>query len=204
MHRRAIFDVQMVPWKLRKLWREFFDASTFIYGIDIDPSCPTFTRDAHMKSIILDTNVQEVWVDRVSFGEGWLGWFPSWRLCSCLNVVWYEHLSWMEFIVVHWQLNLHDFIDWSSMRLYETHMLCVCVCSFSTALYDYLCFRLYWPPFLLWFRPRMWWQLCMTYALMSSLMMVVIQTFVFGSPSKVCSLKALIFWVVLIVSEFCS
>lgn len=44
----------------------------------------------------------------------------------------------------------------------------------------------------LWFC-RTWWQLCMTYALMLSLMMVVIQTFVFGNPSKVCSLKALMF-----------
>lgn len=72
----------MLPWKLRKLWREFFDASTFIYGIDIDPSCPTFTRDAHMKSIILDTNVQEVAVGWPRGGFSYFACFSSLGDCG--------------------------------------------------------------------------------------------------------------------------
>ena len=42
-----------------KLWREYFDAGAFIYGMDIDHGCPTFPRDGHIKSIFLDTNNRE-------------------------------------------------------------------------------------------------------------------------------------------------
>ena len=38
-----------------KIWREYFNASTFIYGMDIDPGCPTFPNDAHIKSLIVDS-----------------------------------------------------------------------------------------------------------------------------------------------------
>ncbi|CAL1149115.1 unnamed protein product [Cladocopium goreaui] len=56
---RNVLEIGIKKGGSMKLWREFFDASAFIYGMDIDPSCPTFTRDAHMKSIILDTNVRK-------------------------------------------------------------------------------------------------------------------------------------------------
>lgn len=37
------------------LWREVFDESAFVYGIDINPDVPTFARDGHMKVLILDS-----------------------------------------------------------------------------------------------------------------------------------------------------
>jgi len=37
------------------LWRELFDESAFIYGIDINPDVPKFTRDGHIKVLILDS-----------------------------------------------------------------------------------------------------------------------------------------------------
>jgi len=37
------------------LWREVFDADSFIYGIDVNPDVPRFSRDGHMKVLILDS-----------------------------------------------------------------------------------------------------------------------------------------------------
>ena len=37
------------------LWREYFAADAFIYGIDVLPIVPTFRRDAHIKILVLDS-----------------------------------------------------------------------------------------------------------------------------------------------------
>jgi hypothetical protein len=66
-----IYDALFAPYRTRKdvrllevgvkkggslvLWREVFDASAFIYGIDVNPDVPMFARDAHMKVLILDS-----------------------------------------------------------------------------------------------------------------------------------------------------
>jgi hypothetical protein len=42
------------------LWRELFDESAFIYGIDVNPDVPTFARDGHMKVLILDSRDAEM------------------------------------------------------------------------------------------------------------------------------------------------
>lgn len=41
------------------LWRELFDESAFIYGIDVNPDVPRFSRDAHMKVLVLDSRDEE-------------------------------------------------------------------------------------------------------------------------------------------------
>jgi len=67
----AIYDGLFAPYVDRKnlfvlevgvkkggslaLWRELFHESAFIYGIDINPDVPTFTRDGHIKVLVLDS-----------------------------------------------------------------------------------------------------------------------------------------------------
>ncbi len=38
-----------------KMWRELFDESANIYGIDIEQGAPMFEKDAHIKILVLDT-----------------------------------------------------------------------------------------------------------------------------------------------------
>jgi hypothetical protein len=37
------------------LWRELFDERSFIYGMDVNPDVPLFTRDGHVKVLVLDS-----------------------------------------------------------------------------------------------------------------------------------------------------
>eukprot|EP00727_Mastigamoeba_balamuthi_P000052 m51a1_g10043 hypothetical protein (290) ;mRNA; f:26731-27706 len=37
------------------LWREYLTPGSFVYGADIDPAIPTFTRDAHIKTLVVDS-----------------------------------------------------------------------------------------------------------------------------------------------------
>lgn len=37
------------------LWRELLDERSFVYGIDVNPDVPTFTRDGHVKVLVLDS-----------------------------------------------------------------------------------------------------------------------------------------------------
>lgn len=38
-----------------KMWRELFSVDSTIYGVDIDPSAPTFPADARIKTLIFDS-----------------------------------------------------------------------------------------------------------------------------------------------------
>lgn len=37
------------------LWRQYFQPDAFIYGIDVNPFVPHFRRDAHIKTLIMDS-----------------------------------------------------------------------------------------------------------------------------------------------------
>eukprot|EP01084_Bolivina_argentea_P102379 183418_1 len=51
-----------------KLWRELFSSSSYVYGIDVDPGIPTFVKDAHIKTVVINSG-DEIEVDK-TFGEG--------------------------------------------------------------------------------------------------------------------------------------
>lgn len=48
----AILEVGVKKGGSIQMWREYFRAETFVYGMDIDPGVPTFVADGHIKILV--------------------------------------------------------------------------------------------------------------------------------------------------------
>jgi hypothetical protein len=62
---RALDGVRLLEVGVKKggslvLWREFFPHSAFIVGIDVHPGVPRFSRDVHLKVLIMDSRDRKV------------------------------------------------------------------------------------------------------------------------------------------------
>lgn len=62
---RTLNQVRLLEVGVKKggslvLWREFFPHSAFIVGIDVHPGVPRFSRDVHMKVLIMDSRDRKV------------------------------------------------------------------------------------------------------------------------------------------------
>jgi len=56
----SILEIGVKKGGSLKLWRELFSDSSFIFGMDIDPAIPTFVRDAHIKTLVIDSQETEL------------------------------------------------------------------------------------------------------------------------------------------------
>jgi hypothetical protein len=54
--RATVLEIGVKKGGSIKLWREYFQATAMIYGMDIDPGVPTFVLDSHIKIMVLDSS----------------------------------------------------------------------------------------------------------------------------------------------------